>query len=119
MAYVNDASVRDATRLLLDLIASEPDPAVRLTLITRTLRDIRKDLTTARNEAAWEARQDYSTLDLERVTGVNHGAIHEWVKAHQRATGAPTPVSRRRRELSQAHDLRRLPEDRRRALGLD
>lgn len=119
MAYVNDAAVRDTIQALLDLITSEPDPAVRLTLITRSLRDIRRDLSMARNEAAWQARQDYSTYDLEAITGVNHGAIHDWVRAHQRSTGAPAPVSRRRRELAQAHDLRRLPEDRRRALGMD
>jgi hypothetical protein len=118
MAYVQHSDVHVSITALLDLIASEPDPAVRLVLLHRSLRDVRRDLSIARNETAWLARQAYSTVDLERATGVNHGTISDWVKAHIARTGAARPLSRRRIDLSLAHDLTRLPEDRQRALGV-
>lgn len=119
MAYVQHSDVHVSITALLDLIASEPDPAVRLTLIHRSLRDVQQQLSAARNETAWLARQSYSTVDLEKATGVNHGTISDWVKMHMRRTGAPRPVSRRRADLALAHDLTRLPLDRQIALGVE
>jgi hypothetical protein len=113
MAYVNDMGVHDAITALLDLLSSEPDPAVRLTLVNRALRTVRTDLTALRDATAFEARSRYGISELERITGVNHGSISVWIQQHAARTGAPYPRRRSRLEGMLVHDLARLPADRR------
>ena len=113
MAYVNDMGVHDAVMALTDLLSSESDPAVRLSLVTRALSSVRKELVEVRDRTAYEARQKYGIAELEWITGVNHGSISVWVAQHAARHDVPRPGRRKRLEGLSVHDLARLPADRR------
>jgi len=112
MAYVKDMDVHDAVMNLVDLLTSEPDPAIRMIYTHRALKEVRRELAHLRDRAAWEARQKYGVAELERLSGVNHGSLAVWAYQHGSRTQQGLPARSRGRRPMEYHDLSRLPPDR-------
>lgn len=113
MAYVKDMDVHDAVMRLVDLLASDPDPAIRMILTHRALKAARRELSHLRDSSAWEARQKYGVAELERLSGVNHGSLAVWATQHAERAQTGLPARSRGRRPMEYHDLSRLPADRR------
>lgn len=93
-----DAMVRNMLR--------DDDPVRRLSNIHRLTSDMRRILMDARDEAAYELRSQYASLDAEALVGVSARYIDYWANRWQRRRDLPRLKRRRRIDLSAALDLR-------------
>lgn len=109
--FVREVDIHDRVMSLIDLLNSEPDPAVRLTLYAIAKRDALATLTEQRNATAYQARQKYALHDLCELLGDHHRNITRWVRQHRERTGAPPIPPRPRWQPSLVHDLSRLPKE--------
>lgn len=109
--FVREVDIHDRIMSLIDLLNSEPDPAVRLALYAVAKRDALATLTEQRNATAYEARSRYALHDLCGILGDHHRNVTRWVRQHRERTGAPAIPPRQRWTGETIHDLSRLPKE--------
>jgi hypothetical protein len=75
-------AVNDAIDNAIDTILVMPDPAVRLAAFTYLRQQVLTRITRERNKAAYEARADYSGLDLADIAGCKPHDVYRWANLY-------------------------------------
>lgn len=97
----------DQMQSLIDSINHDSDPAERLANLQRIYKEGLTLMLRSRDEAAYELRSRYSSLDAEALAGVSARYIDYWAKRHRDRHNLPPLKQKRRVDLSNAKDLSR------------
>lgn len=95
----------DQMQSLIDTINHDSDPAARLGNLQRIYKDSLTIMLRARDEAAYDLRSRYSSLDAEQLSGVSAKYIDYWARRHRVRHQLPALKQRRRVDLSNVLDL--------------
>jgi hypothetical protein len=96
----NARAVDDAFTNLLDVLAAEPDPVLRLNEILRVDKDLRPRLVRAKYEAAYDAASLWSVKDLAGILRMDRGQLKYLVNQHADINRLPSPARRQRQDTS-------------------
>lgn len=96
----------DELQALLTAVIRDDDPVRRLSNIQRLTVDARTMLRDARDEAAYDLRSQYASLDAETLVGVSARYIDYWATRWMRRRDLPRLKKRKRVDLTAAMDLR-------------
>lgn len=105
--YVNESALHDEVTQLIGYIEHQPDPISRLLAANLAKDDVVSRLLAIRDAAAYEARFQHSTREIEAATGLHPETLREYVKRHRAATQAPPPPKRAENRLLTALDASR------------
>jgi hypothetical protein len=97
--------VYDSLQALTDQIEQQPDPAVRLACYAYLLEHVQIRVLTARDAAAFEARQKYPVRDIAAVSGSDAKDVYYWSERHRARHGLPRLPRRFPQDISQARDI--------------
>lgn len=95
----------DQFQQLLDAINQDPDESQRLANLQKLYKDGTTLMLRSRDDAAYDLRTRYSSMDSETLSGINRKYVDYWANRHRVRNGLPPLKRIKRVDLSNAIDL--------------
>jgi hypothetical protein len=95
----------DEFQALIDSLVNDADESQRLANLQRLYKDGLTLLTRARDEAAYDLRTRYASVDAEVLSGISRKYVNHWANRHRERNALPRLKQKRRIDLSDVMDL--------------
>lgn len=99
-----NAQLYDSFAAVIDSIAVDPDPAVRLSTLRRICKEGLRTAFAERNRSAYDLRLRMTREEASRATGIHPIVIDRWARKHMKP-GMQRMMTMRKADLSMAVDM--------------